>query len=118
MSANPLLSQVSVTRTRYAAGSRGSDGRWVEGATTDTTIQCSWQQPTRAQVEILTEGQRQRDPRRVLTTSDLRAASQHDGTSADELTLDGVVYIVQSVAHWRKIRPHYDAVVLRKTEAN
>jgi hypothetical protein len=110
-----------VTRRRAdSAVTWNSSGDPVAASTTDATIWAAVQQPTRAQIEQLDAGQRQRDPRRFLSSSELRAADQHTGRAADLVIFDGTTYVVVGVSHRRGASrgalAHYDAVALRETE--
>ena len=111
-----ILGAEPITRVRTAAGTRGTDGRFTAGASTSTTIQASVQPATDQDLQLLEEGYRRREAKRVYTTSELRTASQHDATNADILTIGGVSFQVQVVDHERKIIPHYRAIVVRVQE--
>lgn len=114
-----ILGAESITRRRFAPGSRGSDGRWVEGASTDATIAASVQPLEGRDREILPEGDRQKDGIKVYTTSDLEPVNQHtapEGASGDHVLVDGIAYEVRNVARQRSIIPHYRAFAVRLQE--
>jgi hypothetical protein len=112
-----ILGAETITRRRQAAGTRGSDGRYTPGATTDTTIQASVQPFAADELAVLPEGERHREPRKVYTTSDLRTGDQHLGTPADRLVIDSVVFEVVAVERHRSVIPHYKARAVRLQEA-
>lgn len=114
-----ILGEEPITRRRYAAGARGSDGAWVRGASTDTTIQAGVQPANSRDLYHLPEGLRQRDPIKLYTDSAvLRTADQHSQVDADEVVVDGVVYEVQSVGRQRAAAPlpNYKAIAVRIQE--
>jgi hypothetical protein len=117
-----LLGKEPITRRRFAAGSRGADGRYTPGATTDTTISASVQPLTGIELQTLEEGDRQRDPKRVYTDSDLRTSNQHvtPKTVADHVIIDTLVYQVRRVDTWRGTAPipHVKAIVVRLQESD
>ena len=117
-----LVGAETITRRRFAAGSRGADGRYVPGPPTETPIRASVQPLTGADLQTLEEGDRQRDPKRVYTDSDLRTTNQHvtPKTKADHVIIDSVVYQVRTVDTWRSTSPipHVKAIVLRLQEAD
>lgn len=111
-----ILGAEAITRVRYAAGTRGTDGRMVPGAATSTTIQASVQPATDEDMQSLPEGERRREGKRVYTTSELRTASQYAGTEADTLTIGGASFQVRRVDRERLILPHYRAIAIRVQE--
>lgn len=117
-----LVGAETIIRRRFAAGSRGTDGRYVPGAATDTPIRASVQPLRGVDLQTLEEGDRQRDPKRVYTDSDLRTTNQHatPKTKADHVIIDSVVYQVRTVDTWRGTSPipHVKAIVLRLQEAD
>jgi hypothetical protein len=106
-----------VTRRQYAAGGRGTDGRWDEGAITDTPIYGSPQPAKGKDMELLPEGSRQSDAKRFYTYELLDTENQDDQKSADRIQIDSDWYEVQNVKRERAVIPHYKAVCLKITEA-
>lgn len=106
----------SLTRRSYAAGSRGSDGRWTEGSTTTTTIQGSLQPLNGDELQSLTEGERQRRSRKVYTTSALYAGSVSAGRRADQIVDGSTVWDVRSVERQTEVLGHYKAILLAPQE--
>jgi hypothetical protein len=111
-----ILGAESITRVRYAAGTRGTDGRYVPGASTSSTIAASVQPATDEDLQTLPEGERTRQAKRVYTATELRCASQHSDWQSDRLTIDSVSYEVRRVDRERKVLPHYRAIVVRVQE--
>lgn len=111
-----ILGAETITRRRFAVGSRGADGRWVDGATTDVSIAASVQPLEGKDRAILPEGDRSKDGIKLYTTSDLVPADQHAGTSGDRVVVNGVVFEVRNVVRERSIIPHYRAFALRLQE--
>lgn len=116
----PLVGGETVTRRRFAAGTRGTDGRWVEGAVTDTLVIASFQAPSGDDLKLLPEGTRAEQARKAYTWVDVRTADQHLQTSADQLIVDSIVYQVQHVWPWRPAAPipHHKCLVVRLQEAD
>lgn len=112
----PLGSR-SLVRRSYAAGSRGSDGRWIEGSTTTTTITGSLQPLNGNELQTLAEGERQRKSRKVYTTTALSAGSVSAGTRADQIVDGSDVWDVRSVSVWDAVLGHYKAILLAPQEA-
>jgi len=112
-----ILGQEAITLRTYAAGARSSLGAWTEGATTDVSIQASVQPATGRDMQLLPEGSRQSDAKRIYTVTALNTESQHDGTSADRVQIDSIWYEVHNVKRERSIIPHYRGICLRVAEA-
>lgn len=105
----------TLTGTRYAAETRGADGRATPGATTAlTSIRASVQRPDAKTLSYLTEGGHTDDAWFVDTTTALRTLDERAGTPADEVTIDGEVYVVFKSTHVRAVITHYECLVLRK----
>lgn len=113
-----ILGEESVTLTRYAAGSRGTDGRWVDGVTTTSTILMAVQpfEMNSEEAATLLQGERISDWRTGYTESEVRAANQHSEMQADRITVDSVTYEVRQVSYWRAIMPHYECHMVRVEE--
>lgn len=112
-----ILGQETATRRRYAAYTRDSQGKAVDGALTSTTIRLTKQPLNGRDLKLLPEGLRQEDTIKVYTRSALRTANQHDGTPADEVVIDSIAYRVMRVDRQRMILPHYRAYGTRQQEA-
>ena len=113
-----ILGEESVTRRRFAAGSRGTDGRWAEGTPTDSTILAAVQPASGDDLAILPEGERSKRARRLYTVSELRVVDVVGGTSADHVQAEGRWWKVLHVEQQRNVIPHYKAIVvaLQETE--
>lgn len=118
-----LLGATTITLRRVAAGSRGSDGRWSDGARTDSSITASVQPAQGEDLQALPEGLRSRRTIKVYTTTELRTADQQAGTSPDQLVLSGLAgvddgtYEVQTVQPWYALLPHHKALATLVQEA-
>jgi hypothetical protein len=112
-----ILGQEAITLRRRAAGTRGTDGRWDAGASTDSTIRASVQPASGDDLAILPEGLRMKRGKRVYTKTELRVGSLDDGTDADRLVIDSTVYQVQHVERVRSVIAHYKAIALAEQEA-
>jgi hypothetical protein len=116
----PLVGGETVTRRRFAAGTRVG-GRYVEDpAPVDTLIIASFQAPSGDDMQILPEGTRAEEARKAYTWVDVRTEDQHTGISADQLIVDGIVYQVVHVWPWRPAAPipHHKCLVVRLQEAD
>lgn len=112
-----ILGATDVTLRRYAAPSRGVDGRVALAAPTETTISASVQPLNGRELALLPEGVRARDRRKAYSETELRTADQEAGTVADELVVAGVVYQVQKVQRHSALLPHYRAELARVQES-
>lgn len=115
----PLINNATITRRRFAAGTRGTDGRFTNGATTDTTgLAASVQGPSGNDLQTLPEGDRTKEVRKVYLDVDVRTSDQHTGTLADHLLIDGVAHEVRKVWPWRagSLIPHHKCLAVRLQE--
>jgi len=111
-----ILGIESLTRRRYAAGERGTDGRWEQGDATDATIRASVQPASDDDLKTLPEGERTRRAKRIYTSSELRLVDQDAGTSADQVQVDGDWYEVRLIQRERSLLAHYRVIVLAVQE--
>jgi len=111
-----ILGSEAITLTRPTVGTWGSDGRQVPGASASTTIYGSVQPATGKDLEILPEGLRTKDAKRVYTYTALTPANQHTETTGDILVIDTFSYEVQQVKRERSIIAHYRAICTRLQE--
>lgn len=112
-----LLGETTLTRKRAAAGAYTA-GRWVAGGTSSTTFLGSVQPLPGKDRQVLPEGLRNRDGRKVYCDrGTLRVDSQHDGTSADVVEIDGVDFVVAHVDSEHPLLEHDRAFVVRAQEA-
>jgi hypothetical protein len=111
-----LLGEREHTRRRYASGSY-ADGRWVRGAATDTTFLGSVQVLRGRDRQVLPEGQRSLDGRKVYCDrGTLRTEDQHAGLSADEVLVDGVRFTVVHLESEHELIEHEKAWLIRVQE--
>ncbi len=112
-----LLGQTSITRRRYAAGTRASTGFWTTPTPTDTTISASVQEASGDDLQVLPEGERKKETVKVYTeTAELRTANQHAGIQADRVVVATIVYEVAHVELRHPLIPHYKALATRLQE--
>lgn len=100
---------------RYGAYTINSSGYSVPGATTALTgIRASVQRPDPKTLKWLLEGGHTEDAWCVDTTTALHTASESAGTPPDEVTIDGLVYVIIKSVQVRAVIPHYECVAVRK----
>lgn len=105
-----LLGATSITRRRTADGSYSSTtGRYTEGSTTDTTITASVQPLNGRDRQVLPEGLRASDTRKIYTEDDLRAEPP-----ADQVQIDGEWFTVRHVDTSHPLIGHTRAYVARE----
>lgn len=102
--------------TRYAAETYGADGRAVPGASSVLSVVASVQRPAGRALERLAEGGHTTDAWYVDTVFALRTLDELTGTPADEVVIDGLIYVVFEVVRERAVILHYECLVLRKAE--
>lgn len=118
-----LLGATTITLRRVAAQSVGSDGRGVDGSSSDTEIMASVQPAQGEDLQVLPEGLRSRRTIKVYTETELRTADQQAGTAPDKLVLSGLsgiddgTYEVQTVQPWYALLPHHKALATLVQEA-
>lgn len=112
-----ILGQESVTKRTYAAGARGTDGRYTAGAATDSTILASIQPMNGEELATLPEGERHPDQRKCYTRTALQAGDIDAGLIADHILVDGIEYEVRQVERQRAVLPHYKARLVRMKES-
>lgn len=102
---------------RYGAGTAGSDGHWTAPAVASTfTIAASVQPVTGRALQDLPEGMRADDVRWIYTNTELRTVATDGGNDRpDEVTIEGDVYRVFKVEHFRVLSGHYRAQAVRLT---
>lgn len=104
------------TRRRYAADTY-VDGRLVAGASTDTPFQGSVQPMRGRDRQVLPEGLRSLDGKRIYCDrGTLRAEDQHAGTKADEVLVNGARYTVVHLDDEHEEIPHDRALLIRVQE--
>lgn len=110
------LGDRALVRRRFAAGSLVA-GRYTPGASTDDAFTGSLQPLRGTDREVLPEGTRQTDSRKIYTDPDtLRTADQHSGLPADHVIVDGVAFVVVHVDSPHPIIPHQRAYIVRVQE--
>jgi len=112
-----ILGREKITRRRFAADTRGADGRTVKGAAVDVIVWASVQPASDDDLQTLPEGERSRQAKTLLSKSELRVADEELRLPADHALIDGDVFEVRRVSRERAILPHYRAVVVKLQEA-
>lgn len=112
-----ILGAHPFTRRRFAVGSRGTDGRYTPGASTDTTLFGSIQPDGKTQTTDRW-GERSSSAWRCLTTGSLRPVDQAAQTLADRVIWNGVTYEVRQDKTWTAILPHqtYNLVQIQESD--
>jgi len=105
------------TLTQESTGSRDSDGLWIDGTQTSTTLKGSVQPSTDKERLQLPEGERASEAITVyINTTDKDAISPIKvGTTqadSDIITVDGLNYAVRSVTPWFDFG-HLQAIAVR-----
>jgi hypothetical protein len=112
-----LLGETTLTRRRTAAPT-WTDGRAVAGATADTSFQGSVQPLGGQDRQVLPEGLRQRDGRKVYCArGTLRTDDQHAGVPADQVLISGTAFTVVHVDADHPLLEHDRAYLVRGQEA-
>jgi len=114
-----LTAPETVTLTRYAAQTIGSDGRPDRGSPTSTSIAATVAPASPRTLERLPEGMRTRSVLTVHAYDQIRTADQHTGTPGDEIVRGGITYAVEVVDEWPALGPipqHWQAIVVRLAE--
>lgn len=76
------------------------DGLFVKGGITTFKTLASVQQPTPKQLQILPEGERDKNPRLFISRKPLRTTSDRDGTIADIVIYKGIRFKIIMPADW------------------
>lgn len=82
---------VMLTVDRQAAGSF-VDGVWVRGVVTVFKSLISVQQPNAKELQLLSEGERQKDIRKFISIKSLKMANVEQQTQADLINYKGAQY--------------------------
>jgi hypothetical protein len=112
-----LLGAIPLTRRRFPATSY-VDGRPVAGAATDTAFEGSVQPLPERDRQVLPEGVRHRDARKVYveTPGFLRTADQHLGVPADQVLVDDAPFTVVHTDDSHPIIAHQRCYLVRVQE--
>lgn len=113
-----ILGQELLTWRRFAAGTRGEDGRFTSGATTTSTLYAGVQPATEDDLQLLPEGERARRAKKLYTRTALRVASVDGQTLADQVSIDGEWWEVHAVGPQRSVIRHTKAIVIAVQEAD
>lgn len=88
---------ITVTRT---TGGDYVDGLWVAGIPSTFKTLASVQQPTPKQLEVLPEGERNKDNRVFISKKEIRTSSDTLKLEADKITYKGTEYKIVFSADW------------------
>ena len=111
-----LLGEETLTRRRIS-GPTYVAGRPTGETSADTAFQGSVQPMNGRDLEVLEEGLRSRDGRKIYCPrGTLRSVDQHAGTQADLVVLDGALYQVIHVDDSHPLIEHDRAYVVRVPE--
>lgn len=105
-----------ILRRYVGAVTYDGNGEPVRPSATDAPLLASVQPAEGRVLETLPEGDRSKDVRLVMSYKEIRTGSQHDGTAADEIVIDGARFQVRIVKRYDAILPHYEAVCVRVDE--
>ena len=89
--------RITVTRTVPGAY---VDGVYVKGSTSTFKTLASVQQPTLQQLQILPEGERDKNPRLFISKKPLRGTSDRDGIIADVILFKGMNFKIIDLGDW------------------
>ena len=113
-----ILGAEPVLLRQYVAPAVDPDtGAAVVGEPLTCQIMASVQPLNGNDLELLPEGDRAEDSRRLYTASEVRTADQHCGRPADQIIIDGKTYKVIEVKRQRSVIPHYRVLCVRLREA-
>lgn len=102
---------------RYAAGSWAT-GNYVKGALTEFTVEASVQPMKYNDTMILPEHRRSEESLKFYTETKLGVSDEKNNLPADEVTHDGKIFQVMSVANWSigTDIPHFKIICLKKND--
>lgn len=95
-----FLGEIALTRRTWATGA-WSSGTFTAGASTDSGIRGTWRPMPNTELQRLAEGDRERDPRVLYTSTDLVTVRQGTGQQADHVSPDGGTT-------WYEVADEYD----------
>ena len=112
-----LLGEQTLTRRRFEAGTWAA-GRWTTGDSDDTSFTGSVQPMGGKDRQVLPEGLRHLDGRKVYCAQGtLRVDDQHAQVQADEVVIDSVAFTVVHVDSDHPLLEHDRAYLVRTQEA-
>lgn len=93
--------------TRYAAGAMdGTSGMWVEGSSSTVNLVAEVQTVKGKELERLQQGEKNREFKRLLSSTELKTADRNTKTSADRVVIEGNTFeIKESAYHDDKVEP-------------
>lgn len=113
-----LIGLCTITQRDVRPGTRGTDGRWTDGGQTDVSIRATVRPARGREVQVLSEGLRERETVAVYTSSAPRVEDQHAGRRGTVYVVDGVSFRVHVVEpHRSGLISHWKAIAVREDEA-
>lgn len=102
---------------RYAAGS-WSTGNYVKGVLSEFSIEASVQPMKYNDTMLLPEHRRSEESLKFYTETKVGISDEKNNLPADEITHDGKIFQVMSVANWSigTDIPHYKVICLKKND--
>lgn len=111
------LAQITCSVTRACAGAYDAHGRWQPSASDpfEFDILASVQPLTARERLLLPDNLRTKETRNVYTQTALQAGSVTTNQAADEIEINGLIFVVNSVTTWFDATPvFYIALVAAK----
>lgn len=109
-----FIGNQKITVIQRAVGSRGTDGRWDDGAETRTTDVDATVDPMPDELlATLPSGENLGVWMVLITTFEMRAPDEDDGYSGDQIEYEGDTYEVYQVRRYRRVIPHLEVWVRR-----
>ena len=109
-----ILGEETIILRRYSSSyTWGSDGRATTEEPDESEILASVQPLRDHEIQILPEGERQFEQKKIYTSTALKTENQHDSTKADILVINEIEYKVMQVERQRSTYPHYKARIMR-----
>ena len=96
---------------RFAVGTY-TDGVWTQGSSSTLNFTASVQPLSGKDKESLPEGFREKAGYKLYTDTEMKTVDEKNGISADQVTIDGLLYEVVTVGVWQNsIINHYKVIV-------
>ena len=113
-----FVGQQSISVGRLSAGSRGADGRWVEGTTTVSAIKATVNPITGEELLALPEGERSGEQIKIITKFELRMTDETLQQDGDIIKWEGKHFRVVNIRRYRKVIPHIEARAVRVRDSD
>jgi len=103
-----------VTLKRKAAGSRDSNGNWVDGIETITTFKAVVQSLTADERLVLPEAVRTKETIKIHTKTELLTSNESTSIDADIIVFNNLEWQINQVFNRSNIGGYYKAIGVRK----